>query len=219
MTTFIYLHGFASSPSSSKGRWLSERLAERGAALRIPDLNVPDFAHLTVTAMIERVRQEVAASPPGPIQLIGSSLGGLVATHFCARYRQSDAATVAALALLAPALDFVSNRQQTMGAATIAAWRRSGWHDFYNYRDQAVRPVHYGLLEDATQYDSAAVALDLPLLIVHGLHDESVSHEQSVRFAAGRPNVRLELVDSDHGMLEYLPPLWHTLWQFWAPDA
>ncbi len=177
---------------------------------------MPDFAHLTVTALIERVRQEVAECPPGPIRLIGSSLGGLVATHFCARYRHSAAAAVADLVLLAPALDFGANRRLKMGAEAIERWRRSGWHPFYNYRDQTERPVHYGLLEDAAQYDSATAALDLPLLIVHGLRDASISHTQSVQFAAGRPNVQLELVDADHGMLGYVEPLWERMQQFWA---
>ena len=45
MPNFIYLHGFASSPASNKGRWLSERFAERGTTLRI--LCVPETGKTT----------------------------------------------------------------------------------------------------------------------------------------------------------------------------
>lgn len=217
-STFIYLHGFASSPQSSKGRWLRKRLATYGPALRIPDLNVPDFAHLTVSAMIEHVRQEIATCPAGPVHLIGSSLGGFVATHFLAQHPDA-AQAVADLVLLAPALDFAANRRARMGGPMIERWQQTGWHEFYNYRDQAPRPVHYALMNDAATYNSYAVQLALPMLVVHGLHDESVSYEQSVRFAAQRPNVVLKLVNSDHGLLDYTESLWHDLMQFWASST
>jgi pimeloyl-ACP methyl ester carboxylesterase len=205
MTTFIYLHGFASSPGSAKGRELAARFAGIGAELCLPDLNVPDFAHLTVSAMIERTRAEIA-SAPGPAHLIGSSLGGLVALHTAA-----VEARVASLVLLAPAIDFAANRRATMGDEVLRRWRERGWHEFYNYRDGAPRPVHHGLLEDAAGYDSAGLVLDLPILIIHGTRDESVSHEQSGAWAAGRPNVTLRLPDADHGMLGEIDSIWREL--------
>jgi pimeloyl-ACP methyl ester carboxylesterase len=215
MTTFIYLHGFASSPGSAKGRELAARFAAIGAELRLPDLNVPDFAHLTVSAMIERARAEIAATqgvPAGPAHLIGSSLGGLVALHTAARDER-----VASLVLLAPAIDFAANRRATMGDEALRRWRESGWHEFYNYRDGAPRPVHHGLLEDAAGYDSAGLDLDMPILIIHGTRDESVSHEQSVAWAAGRPNVTLRLPDADHGMLGEIDSIWREL-EDWYKD-
>ncbi|HYF65570.1 MAG TPA: YqiA/YcfP family alpha/beta fold hydrolase [Herpetosiphonaceae bacterium] len=210
MDTFIYLHGFASSPGSAKGVALAERFAGRGIALRLPDLNVPDFARLTVSAMIERARAEID-SAPGPAHLIGSSLGGLVALHTAARDER-----VASLALLAPAIDFAANRRAMMGEETLRRWRESGWHEFHNYRDGAPRPVHYGLVEDAAGYDSAALRLGLPILLIHGTRDESVSHGQSVAWAAGRPNVTLRLPDADHGMLGEIDAIWGELEEWYG---
>lgn len=205
MPTFIYLHGFASSPGSAKGGALAERFAERGIGLRLPDLNVPDFARLTVSAMVERALAEIA-SAPGPAHLIGSSLGGLVALHTAARDER-----VASLALLAPAIDFAANRRAKMGDEALDGWRERGWHEFYNYRDGGPLPVHYGLLADAAGYDSAGLRLGLPILIIHGTRDESVSHEQSLAWAAGRPNVTLRLPDADHGMLGEIDAIWGEL--------
>jgi hypothetical protein len=81
----LYLHGFASSPSSAKAALLGDRLAPFGIALRAPDFNEPDFATLTVTRMLEQTARELARLPAGPTALIGSSLGGFVAVHAAAR--------------------------------------------------------------------------------------------------------------------------------------
>ncbi|MCC7209709.1 MAG: hypothetical protein IT323_20530, partial [Anaerolineae bacterium] len=40
------------------------------------------------------------------------------------------------------------------------------------------------------------------ILIVHGLRDDVVDYRDSVRFAEGRPNVTLRLVDSDHQLYD-----------------
>ncbi len=212
----IYLHGFASSPQSKKAQDLAARLAARGIPLHIPDLNAPDFAHLTLTAMLARVAETVRACPPGPVGLIGSSMGGLAALHFVDRYRAAEAARVSKLLLLAPAFDFAANRDRQMGADGLARWRESGWFAFHNFASGSAEPVHYGLVEDLMQYDSYGVALALPTLIVHGLHDESVPHEQSVRFAQGRPNVELRLVDSDHQLLDQTAVIWSALLAFFG---
>jgi hypothetical protein len=56
----LYLHGFASSPKSTKVGYFTERLRERGVALVCPDFNAPDFRSLTVTRMLEQLEGEVA---------------------------------------------------------------------------------------------------------------------------------------------------------------
>jgi hypothetical protein len=50
----FYLHGFASSPKSTKVGYFSERLHEHGVDVRCPDFNQPDFATLTMTRMLEQ---------------------------------------------------------------------------------------------------------------------------------------------------------------------
>jgi predicted esterase YcpF (UPF0227 family) len=52
----VYLHGFASSPASSKATRFGQELAALGVPCTCPDLNEPDFSTLTVTRMLEQTR-------------------------------------------------------------------------------------------------------------------------------------------------------------------
>src|SRR3954469_23155559 len=81
-TRFVWLHGFASSPQSSKGQFVRARLEERGGHLVVPDLNEPAFFDLTVSRMLEQI--DVLAQGEGPLVLFGSSLGGLTAATWAA---------------------------------------------------------------------------------------------------------------------------------------
>ena len=197
----IYLHGFASSPASSKVQVFARHFAARGIALRAPDLNVPDFAHLTLTAMMARAAEEIAACPPGPVYLAGSSMGGAVALHTVDRVPQA-AARVEKLLLLAPALDFAANPLGNLDAEGMALWRARGWQPFIHYQYGQTVDVHYGLIEDLAGYDAFATRVTKPILIYHGLRDEVVDPRGSIRFTRQRPNVALRLVDSDHQLLD-----------------
>ena len=86
----VYLHGFASSPRSSKALFLGERLAACGITLHCPDFNEPDFSTLTVSRMVGQVESLIDRLAPGPVALIGSSLGAFVAVHAAERTWRSD---------------------------------------------------------------------------------------------------------------------------------
>jgi uncharacterized protein len=111
----FYLHGFASGARSSKAVFFRDRLAPLGAALHTPDFNEPDFATLTVTRMLDQLDAAIGALPPGPVALIGSSLGSFVAWHATAR-RMQHAEAAAAPADIAQA----ANAAQTANAAQNA---------------------------------------------------------------------------------------------------
>ena len=77
----LYLHGFCSSPESWKARLLAEEMARRGLAgqFACPALSpVPADAIATAEAII--------AAAPGPITLVGSSLGGHYATYLAEKH-------------------------------------------------------------------------------------------------------------------------------------
>ena len=59
MAHVFYLHGFASSPQSTKIGYFSERLREHGVEVRCPDFNQPEFATLTITRMLEQLGAEL----------------------------------------------------------------------------------------------------------------------------------------------------------------
>ncbi len=49
----LYLHGFASSPASSKAQRFEQELAVHGVGFSCPDFNQPAFETLTVTRMLD----------------------------------------------------------------------------------------------------------------------------------------------------------------------
>jgi uncharacterized protein len=211
MTThFIYLHGFASSPASKKANLFKERFTQLGIALRVPDLNMPDFAHLTLSAMLERVDQEVKDCPAGAVCLLGSSMGGLTALH----YADQHPGRIERMMLMAPAFDFMENRRRQLGESGIADWQRSGWLSVFNYQLGYETKVHYELLEDIKRYDSFTVKITIPTLIFHGRQDDSVDSHQSIRFAEGKPNVILHLVQADHELLDQMDVMWAEASEF-----
>lgn len=194
MSLALYLHGFASSPDSSKAVRLARALEAIGVPARIPDLNQPSFRALTVTRMIGQVRGAIdAEEPSGPVILIGSSLGAFVAVHAAAADPR-----VTGLVLLAPALDFGADEHGRIGTVTIEDWKREGAADVFHYAWNRPETLDYALYEDARRYDAFALALDLPVLIFQGTRDTVVDPDVVRRWASTRPNVTLRMVDDDH---------------------
>src|SRR6188768_1478746 len=111
----VYLHGFASSPSSSKATRFGRELAALRVPFWCPDLNEPDFSTLTVTRMLGQTAAVIDAAT-APVALIGSSLGAFVALHAAAA---AGPATVDRLILMAPALDFGGNRLRQLGEVGV----------------------------------------------------------------------------------------------------
>lgn len=199
----VYLHGFASSPKSSKANFFREALEKYGVSFHIPDLNVPDFEHLTLTAMLEKVAETINdLSDDRQVVVMGSSMGGLTALHFADRYQEAEASRVQSLILLAPAFDFAENRRRAMGDDWLEKWREAGALPYFNYAHDKEMFVHYGLAEDMLRFDSYSVAVDVPIIIYHGKSDETVDYQQSVRFAEKYSNTILHLLESDHQLLD-----------------
>ncbi len=55
MSALVYLHGFASGPNGSKGSHCRAWAEARGIPFHAPDLNLPSFEELTITAQVEAV--------------------------------------------------------------------------------------------------------------------------------------------------------------------
>lgn len=200
----VYLHGFASSPASSKATRFARELAARGVGFSCPDLNEPSFETLTVTRMLAAATREVAAAEP-PVVLVGSSLGGFVAAHAAALDRTGK---VDRLILMAPAFDFGGNRLRQLGEGGIDEWRRRGALTVFHYAHGEPRDVGFALYEDAARYDAFALGLDLPILIVQGRRDTSVDPSMVAAWARPRANVTLRLLDDDHQLTASIDTIW-----------
>ena len=203
VVNIYYLHGFASGATSTKARWLGEKLAPHGVELLCPDFNLPDFSTLTVTRMIADVERWMAADRGGPVALFGSSLGALVAYHTAVANPR-----VERLILLAPALDIAPSLRQGLGDTKVDAWQRDGSLEVFHYGYNEPRSVNYTLFEDCERYDPFATPLGIPILIFQGRKDTSVNPAMVERFAATRPNVELHMLDDDHQLISSLPYIW-----------
>lgn len=199
MTRLLYLHGFASSPQSSKARYFAAKLAERGLNLEIPQLDEGDFEHTTITRQLRVVERTLAGAPA---RLIGSSLGGYLAALYAARHPE-----VERLVLLAPAFRFPRLWSERFSPAELAEWERRGSAPVYHYAHGEERPLGYEFFRDSLAYEDEP-EFTQPALILHGTQDPVVPAALSESYAARHPNVRLRLLPSAHELTDVLEQIW-----------
>jgi len=202
---YLYLHGFASGPTSSKATYFRERFGELGLALEVPDLTSGDFAHLTITGQLSVVERTLAGQAAC---LIGSSLGGYLAALYAARHPE-----VARVVLLAPAFGFARRWPQRLGERAVQAWRETGWLTVYHYARKEEARVHYALLEDGLRYEEFP-PVKQPVLVFHGTRDEVAPASLSEEFRALHPHAELRLFDSGHELSDVLEPMWQQTRRF-----
>ena len=203
----MYLHGFASSAKSTKAGFFAERLRVHGVPLRCPDFNLPDFASLTMTRMLDGLAAEVSALAAGPVVLMGSSLGGTLAILAADRL----GARIDRIVLFAPAVMFAREGHHLLPPERIAEWRRQGAMPFFHHAYDEERRLEYGFYEDTARYDAFGAKLSQPTLIFQGLRDASVDFRVVEQFARPRVNVTLSLLDDDHQLIASLPRMWHDI--------
>jgi pimeloyl-ACP methyl ester carboxylesterase len=207
--TIVLLHGFASSGQSTKAQYLREKLASvPGVSFDAFDFNPTprDFEYLTITGMIGRLRQYVLDRHRGLLNLIASSLGGLVALHYARRYGGVERAL-----LLAPAVAYM---EREYSAKEMEQWRDAGTLPFHHYGFDQELPLRYDFHQDGLRYRQPVPPV-MPVMIVHGRQDEVVPVEYSRQYAVDYPD-RLQLieVDSVHTLYDQLPFIWDKVRSF-----
>ena len=205
LETIVYLHGFASGPGSRKAQYFRERFLESGHSLAIPDLAEGDFENLTITGQLRVVERLVGDRPA---ILIGSSMGGYLTALYAARHP-----AVCRVVLLAPAFGFAARWPESLGADLMAEWEQTGWRTVPHYGDKIERRLNYKIIEDGRKFEEYPDVRQRALLF-HGRNDTVVPPSLSQTFAASRPNVTLEMLDSDHELTDVLPYLWERTRQF-----
>jgi pimeloyl-ACP methyl ester carboxylesterase len=195
----VYLHGFASGPGSTKAQYFRARFADLGVALDVPDL-APDFTHMTIGSMLAIVD---AILDRGPAVLLGSSLGGYLATLAAAQRPDR----VLALVLFAPAFGFVQRWEERVDPTAMARWRAKGTARVYHYGLRRELPLSIALLDEGSRHpaepDPSAAAL-----VFAGRHDESVPLPVVEHFTRGRTERELVVFDSGHELTDVLEPMW-----------
>lgn len=191
--TGIYLHGFASSPASTKAR----AFAARFPGLLVPDLNDGGFERLTLS----RVQAQVDALARGAgadLVLFGSSLGGYSAALWQARHRRARG-----LVLLAPAFDLGARWRARERLAVGADGRARVFH-FGLGREVPFDEVDF--LADAALYEPFP-CVEAPVLVLHGIRDDVVPVALAREFCARTPSARLVEYDAGHELAEVVPAL------------
>lgn len=215
---WLYLHGFASSPASTKARAFEAWGASRRLAIDALDLRVPSFENLRFSAIKATVRAAIDASAGGGdvararAVLIGSSLGGLTAC----RVAEEDARVSAVLAM-APAFRLAERWRSRMTPAAWDAWRRDGSLEVDDYATKKKRRIDFGFVEELEAIDAGWPDVRVPVLIVHGRQDDVVDIARSRDFARGKRHVRLVEVDDGHELGASIPRILTEAELFFAP--
>jgi predicted esterase YcpF (UPF0227 family) len=219
-SSYIYLHGFASSPDSAKAKYFRERFSEVGIDLKTPDLNQNDFSGLTLTRQLNQIETEFLPSQSshsptenvknlGGVTIIGSSFGGLTAAWLAQRQL-----SVKQIVLLAPAFKFISHWLPLLGQQQLEKWQSEKYLPVYHYGEQRYLPLHYQFLADMAQYPEEKLMRSVPTLILHGKHDTIIPIQASRNFAANRPWVQLIELEDDHSLGNVLAEMWEAIPKF-----
>ena len=205
---YLYLHGFASSPQSTKARFMQQRFAEMGLTLHVPDLNLTDFATATLSDQLDYL-DRIYINHNEPLVVIGSSLGGFLAVQLAAQKIQ-----VQKLVLFAPAFGFSQRIAKSLGEENVTKWQQDDIREFYHYGLKRNVNLHFNFFTDAQKYSDEKLTRSLPMLIFHGLHDDVVPASLSEEFAKLRSQVTLKLLDDDHALGKDLDSIWQDTKQF-----
>jgi pimeloyl-ACP methyl ester carboxylesterase len=208
---FLYLHGFASGPSSKKGTAFDRHYTARGVAIDRLNLRVPSFPGLRLSAGIGVVRSALGGEHDRAV-VIGSSLGGLTA----ARVAELDA-RVTGLVLLAPAFQLGTRWRAQLGDAGWEDWKRTGTREVIDRTTNQPAQIEFGFIEDVLAIDIDFPDIRVPTLIFHGVDDDAVPIDHSRRFAAGKRHVRLIELDDDHELTSSLPEILAETDRFLTP--
>jgi pimeloyl-ACP methyl ester carboxylesterase len=164
----------------------------------VPALDEGDFEHLTITAQLALIERLARGEL---VNLLGSSMGGYLAALYAARRPQ-----VRRVVLLAPAFRLAERWEERLGTLEMAQWRSSGSMQVFHHGDQRERSLNPLLIDDAHRYEDFP-DVHQPTLIFHGRNDDVVPVGDSVAFAAERPWVELDILDSDHELGNVLEPM------------
>jgi uncharacterized protein len=219
-SSYIYLHGFASSPDSLKAKYFRDRFSSLTIDLKTPDLNQNDFSRLTLTRQLHQIEtaflqpqtllsQAENVKNPGEVTIIGSSFGGLTAAWLAQRQL-----SVKQIVLLAPAFQFLSHWLPLLGQQQLEKWQSEKYLPVYHSREQRDLPLNYQFVVDLDQYPEQKLMRSVPTLIMHGLHDTIIPIQASRNFAANRPWVQLIELEDDHSLGNFLAEIWEAIQKF-----
>jgi pimeloyl-ACP methyl ester carboxylesterase len=201
----VYVHGFGSHRGGEKAVALADECARRGWTFAAFDFrghgtSTGSMRDLTASRLLEdlsAIRDHLAARGCPRLGLVGSSMGGFVSAWFAVDHPEA----VTGCVLFAPAFRFLDRRSADLNQAELAEWKRTGVRRVRN--EWVDVEIGYGLVEERARFDPVALARRwrTPLLVYHGLADDTVPAADSLAFVetTDYPDVELRLLKSgDH---------------------
>lgn len=189
----LLLHGFASSANSGKAQFFREKLegfAEADFCAFDFNPTPADFEYMTITGMINRLRQFLFGRQHERVLMIGSSMGALVGLNYAHRF-----GGVEHMLLLAPALSYLGHSETSV----------------FHFGFNSEIPLREDFSIDGELYRES-VPPPAPMLIVHGRYDNVIPITNSRRYAAKYSDqVELLEVESDHRLNDQLDIIWGHL--------
>ncbi|MDP2120115.1 MAG: alpha/beta hydrolase, partial [Hoeflea sp.] len=208
--TIVFLPGFKSDMDGSKALHLRDWAAANGRAMLRLDYaghgrSGGAFEDGTIGGWAADARAVIDARTPGPLLLVGSSMGGWIALRMVQELQaRGRGELVAGLVLIAPAPDFTLELMEPeLTDQQRAALDRDGFYE---------EPTPYGpdpnvftraLFEDGRKNRVLAGLIDTgaPVHIIQGMADPDVPWRHALRLLEHLPseNVTLTLIrDGDH---------------------
>jgi pimeloyl-ACP methyl ester carboxylesterase len=198
----VFLPGYMSDMAGGKATAVFDWARANGQAALLLDYSgcgesPGDFADGTLTRWAEEVVALIGAQCPGPVVLIGSSMGGwlmLLVAQLIPRERR------AGLIGIAPAPDFTEWGYDDAQKAALAAGRTVLEANAYGPEPT---PTHPAFWADAQKRCllHGRIMLDCPVRLIHGQDDPDVPWEVSLRLAEAlhSADVQVALIkDGDH---------------------
>ena len=199
MTQFIYLHGFASSPSSKKAVVFKNIFKEIGFSLVVPDLEKGNFENVNLTFQMNILFNLLDKYQDEEVCLVGSSMGGYLAA-IAAQKRTN----VKAIYLMAPGFNFMDRWMKKLGLGREDETSWISMIPVFHYRYGVTKLISTRIFKDAKNWSNLKLDREIPIRIVHGIHDEVVSVNESRNFIVDRPWASLKELDADHGLLSHV---------------
>nr|WP_295664255.1 alpha/beta hydrolase [Polymorphobacter sp.] len=200
--TVVFLPGYMSDMSGSKAEALDAWAEARGRGFVRLDYSGcgasgGEFADGTISRWSGDALAVIEAVAPGPLVLVGSSMGAWIAL----RIALERPAQVAAVVTIAGAPDF-TDWGLDLTAADHAALTRDGFVERPSLYGAPYR-YHAGLVADGVRARVLApeIAIDCPVRLLHGQADPDVPWRLSINVAERirSSNVHVNLIkDGDH---------------------
>lgn len=204
---YIYLHGFASNPASSKAQYFKQKLEDLHQEVIIPDLNLDDFSSLTLSRQLDQVGELVSKSSK-PVIMFGSSMGGLTTAILAEKYPN-----IAKIILLAPAFA-MSSLWGKGNPEELDKWKSTGETLVMHYGYNQQVPLKYNFYTDLFKHDDINFKRQIPALIFHGIHDDVVPLKVSQMYAHDHKMAQLIELDDDHSVGADLDSMWEKIKEF-----